>query len=279
MLGILGWLMFGSASLHQKAIDDISTKKSCDNAKKNNSPYYYDSKGHKFMTDSDIQVYRAIEYVGNRKHSVLKSVEYGCTVKDLTQENICNANKNSKKKAIEKGRPVYYDFNGNNKYYTCHVYRNVNNDNEMFCEYKIRDQIFYYPLEFDKVENGVNYYKKKLDGMYWICTIDPDDKTEEWIKVDWRGYSKVICNSNYSGFYTDIFDRKIKEDGKKYDVVWCCDDDLPWAVEYISERYHNCGIKRLWRLYENEDGTFTRETRWYHVGDSLKFGDSVKVEE
>ena len=122
MIGILGWLMFGSVSFHKKAIDDTITVQSYNNAKKNGNLYYYDSKGHKYMTDSDIQVYNTIEYIGNEKHEVLKSVKYGCIIRDLTKEKNNEATLNSKKKAIEEGKPVYRDYNKN-------IWRDVNNYN------------------------------------------------------------------------------------------------------------------------------------------------------
>ena len=254
MLGMLGWIIAGGAMLKQKTTNDINCQRSYKNAIENGLPYYYDGNGKKRLTDTDDEV---VDTVDSRGHRVLRSAKNWSIIRDLTNEQAFSDNQKSKETAIANGYPVYLDCTGYHKYCLRNVYRSID-EKEAFCMYNVLGVEYYFPLTLDKVtDDGIREYKRTVEGTYYA--VEADDK-KTWKKMNWREY-KRYGNKGMS-YYSDPYERKVKEDERKFEVVFSMKDDTPWCIENINDFLPRVGIKCFWELVENEDGSFSKTGKW-----------------
>lgn len=272
MLGILSWLVYGCSILHQSGIESVYEKKSYERSKNNNSKYYYDGKGKKHFTETGEKCYLCVESNG---HKTLRSVKNDSILWDYTNEEHKKSTNKSKMKAIVNNDLVYRDYSCKHKILSKNVFFSIDGT-EVFEEETLPRSCdkYYYPLTFVKKENGINFYKRDPSKEFLYCSVNFNNPhIKKWERIGWREFQKRLCIPvKNRGYYCDEFRRKINENNRKYEIVFSYEDDSPWCLE----RNYNI-VSKIWKVYENKDGSFTKETKWYIQGNILNINNKKSI--
>lgn len=244
MLGILGWAMAGFELMKQWNTESDYKEMSRQNAIKKNNPYYYDTKGRLYHTETGIHVYRTTNYDG---HVVLKDVKNNWVVEDITYNGLKASTEGNLKRAKENGWPLYPKCHIEDKdRYGWPLYFEVDGDDSKI--YRKQQCItkanwLYIPQKINEAKSKEEKHKVYEDDvkggtMYW-------EIKDKWYSGTWRDWYAFLCERD--GYYYENPDWRTSEPdyidtvGRRLYLIRSCKDHEPYFVAY--------GAKQLYQIY------------------------------
>ena len=266
-LGFIGAGIFAYNFFKDANINNDYTDMSKDNAKKNKSPIYYDTRGHIYETNTGRRCMRWTDIATGDQ--LLKDVRTGAVLRNLTREENNRKTRESLEEAKKNGYPFYVKYGekvGNRVVWTVdgdQIY--VVAPSMDYKELGGKIATWYQPARIDEKMTkalGKPYYKYDKSR----------DKEDTWVRIHnegyrkftWREWNKIIQNT--MPVYVDSlnnWENNMPEFEDGFYLAYDRKTDEPYAVK--KNDYSRTGVGEMWRLYDDGKGGYIRETKWYYL--------------